>query len=212
MTWSQWIRTVEIEPAVDAGGLVIAGQVEALLRTGCKLVHVHVADELTRSLTQLPVLVPLVHRYEGVVDMHLTAGDPLQLADSAVATGADSITFDADAVPDVAEAIRAIRETGAQVGVAIGPESDPDAVAQAAQEADIVLCSGHDDDLAAIVRRLRLALPSTVAIQVEGPAVEEATTLADLYEAGASVFAMWDAIFGREDLPRAYRRLVQEFA
>jgi pentose-5-phosphate-3-epimerase len=213
MTWSRWIRTVEVEPGVDAGsGAVIGGQIEALLRTGCKLVHVDVGDGLDHSVAQLSILTPLVHRYEGVVDLHLTAGDPLLLFGAAAAVGADSVTFDADAVEDMAAAIQAARDAGLQVGVAVGPGGDPDAVAQEAQEADILLCTGHDEGLAPIVRRLRLALPSTVALQVEGPAVEEASVLPELYEAGARVFVVGELIFSREDLPRAYRRLVQEFA
>ncbi|HEY2637104.1 MAG TPA: hypothetical protein VGI54_06930 [Solirubrobacteraceae bacterium] len=212
MTWASWIRTVEIEPALDLGGdFVVAGNVEALLRTGCKLVHVDAGDGLVGSAGRLSVLAPLVHRYQGVVDLHLTAGDPLPLFRPAAAAGADSVTFDASAVPDLPAAIRGARDAGLQAGVAVGPDGDVDAVAQAAREADLVLCTGHDDPVP-ILRRLRLALPSTVALQVEGPAVEVPGALGDLHEAGARVFVLWDAIFEREDLPRAYRRLVQELA
>jgi Ribulose-phosphate 3 epimerase family len=203
---------VEIEPALEVGGdVVLAGHVEALLRTGCKLLHVDVADALVGAANPLAVLGPLVHRYDGVVDLHLTAGDPLSLLAEAAAAGADSLTFDASGVDDVPAAIEAVRETGLQVGVAIGPDGDAEAVARDAQAADLVLCTGHDDPAPAL-RRLRLALPSGVALQVEGPAVEEPGALTRLHDAGAQVFVLWHSIFGREDLPRAYRRLVKELA
>jgi len=213
MSWSRWIRTVEIAPGLDAaGGDVIGGHVEALLRTGCKIVHVDVGDGLTASLAQLTTLVPLVHRYEGVVDLHLTGGDPLLLFGAVAATGADSVTFGAEAVGDVRAAVEAARDTGLQVGVAVAPDTDYEAAAQEAQQADLVLCDGRSEGLASVVRRLRLALPSTVALEIEDPPVDETGSLRDLYEGGARVFVVREAIFAREDLPRAYRRLVQEFA
>ena len=214
MTWSRWIRTVEVVPGVDPGGThVISGQIEALLRTGCRIVHVDVGDELTASLGDLATLVPLVHRFDGgIVDLHLLAGDPVLLAGAAAAAGADSVTFEAAAVHDVAAAVRAVHDSGLQAGVAVGPADDPDSVAQEAQEADIVLCTGFEDGLTSALRHLRLALPSTVSLQVEGPVVEDAGMLRDLYDAGARVFVVREPIFSREDLPRAYRRLVQDLA
>ena len=214
MTWASWIRTVEIAPGLDAaGGTVICGQIEALLRTGCRIVHVDVGDGLAASVSQLSTLVPLVHRYEGVVDMHLTDGDPLQLFGAAAAVGADSLTFAADAVSDVPAAIAAARETGLQVGVAVGA-GDLESVAQEAQTADLVLCDGAAEGLPASVRRLRLALPSSVSLEIEDPPLHDGgeATLRDLYDGGARVFVVREPIFEREDLPRAYRRLVHEFA
>jgi ribulose-phosphate 3-epimerase len=49
-----------------------------------------------------------------------------------------------------------------------------------------------------------------VHIQVDGgvgPA-----NIRELHEAGATLFVAATSIFGREDLPRAYRRLVQALA
>jgi pentose-5-phosphate-3-epimerase len=214
MTWARWIRTVEIAAGIDPGGVVVLGsQIEALMRTGCRIVHVDVADELNASVAQLSTLAPLVHRFDGgVVDLHLTEGNPLLLFGAAAAAGADSVTFETGAVEDVRAAIQAAHDTGLQAGVALGPADDPEAVAQVAQEADLVLCAGHEDGLVSALRHLRLALPSTVALEVEGPIVEETTTMRDLYEAGARVFVVREPIFSREDLPRAYRRLVQELA
>jgi pentose-5-phosphate-3-epimerase len=205
MVWQRWIRTVEVAPGLDAGGAaVISGQVEALLRTGARIVHVDVGDEFTGSAAALSTLVPLVHRYEGVVDVHLTAGNPLLLFGAAAGAGADSVTFAADAVDDAGAAIQAARDTGVQVGVALAD----DTLAQQVHDADLVLAPCD----AALVRRLRLALPSTCEISVEGPEVDAPGALPPLYEAGARVFVVREAIFSREDLPRAWRRLVQDLA
>jgi ribulose-phosphate 3-epimerase len=49
-----------------------------------------------------------------------------------------------------------------------------------------------------------------VNIQVDGGIDNE--TIVAAHEAGATLLVAGSAIFGREDLPRAYRRLVQALA
>ena len=60
------------------------------------------------------------------------------------------------------------------------------------------------------IRTLRELLPESVPIQVDGGVGPG--NIRDLHEAGATLFVAATAIFGREDLPRAYRRLVQALA
>ena len=60
------------------------------------------------------------------------------------------------------------------------------------------------------LRLLSHALPPAVVIQVGGGISHE--NARELYDAGARVILVGTAIFGREDLPRSYRRLVQALA
>jgi ribulose-phosphate 3-epimerase len=60
------------------------------------------------------------------------------------------------------------------------------------------------------IRRLRELLGEGVPIQVDGGIDQE--NVRAVYEAGATLIVAGTAIFGREDLPRAYRRLVQQLA
>jgi pentose-5-phosphate-3-epimerase len=60
------------------------------------------------------------------------------------------------------------------------------------------------------IRRLRELLGDGVPIQVDGGIDEE--NVRAVHEAGATLFVAGTAIFGHEDLPRAYRRLVQQLA
>jgi pentose-5-phosphate-3-epimerase len=47
MTWRQWIRTVEIVPALgSADPASIELQVDALLRTGCRVFHLRAGEDL----------------------------------------------------------------------------------------------------------------------------------------------------------------------
>jgi ribulose-phosphate 3-epimerase len=53
-------------------------------------------------------------------------------------------------------------------------------------------------------------LPPDVFVQVDGGVGPE--NVRELYRSGASLLVAGTSIFGREDLPRAYRRLVQALA
>jgi ribulose-phosphate 3-epimerase len=135
------------------------------------------------------------------------------------AAGGDSVTFHYEAVEDVAGTIAAAREHGLGVGVAFNPQTEPEDVATVAGGADIVLCmsinpgySGQQFMPEAVERiaRLRAALPEGVHIQVDGGIDND--NIRSVYEAGATLIVAGSAIFSREDLQRAYRRLVQELA
>ena len=57
------------------------------------------------------------------------------------------------------------------------------------------------------IARLRKELPSSLFVQVDGGVMEENVT--DVRKVGADLIVAGSAIFGMEDLPRAYRRLVK---
>ena len=56
----------------------------------------------------------------------------------------------------------------------------------------------------------RTSLPQSTYVQVDGGVGPE--NIRALLDAGATLFVAATAIFGREDLPRAFRRLVQALA
>jgi ribulose-phosphate 3-epimerase len=60
------------------------------------------------------------------------------------------------------------------------------------------------------IRTLRELLPPDMYVQVDGGIGPE--NIRAVHDAGASLFVAGSSIFGREDLPRAYRRLVQELS
>ena len=60
------------------------------------------------------------------------------------------------------------------------------------------------------IARLRAALPPEVHVQVDGGI--DPDNVLSVYKAGADLIVSGSSIFSREDLPRAYRRLVQTLA
>ena len=228
MPWSEWIRTVEVEPSLYAADFAILGeQIEALLRTGCRVFHFDVGDgHFVEPVTIGPIVLqsisPLVHRVAGAaIDVHLMVENPAKYFEPVAAAGGDSVTFhfEAVAVDDVPATVRAAREQELQVGIAFNPQTDPEDVAAVAEGVDVVLCMGINPgysgqefmpETVERVQRLRAALPGAVHVQVDGGVNQE--NVREIYDAGATLLVAGSAIFGREDLPRAYRRLVQALA
>jgi ribulose-phosphate 3-epimerase len=225
MPWKDWIRSIEVEPSLYGADFSRLGsQVEDLLRAECRVFHFDVGDgHFVEPITMGPVVLrsisPLIHRYEGVIDVHLMVENPAKYFEPIAAAGGDSVTFHFEAVDDVPATIKAARAHELEVGVAFNPESEPEDVAAVAGEASLVLCmsihpgySGQPflEETYGRVRRLRLALPPEIHVQVDGGISQEnARRVAD---AGATVLVAASAIFERADLAGAYRRLVDVLA
>jgi ribulose-phosphate 3-epimerase len=225
VAWRDWIRTVEIEPSLYAADFADLGeQIDVLLRTGARIFHFDVGDgHFVEPVTMGPIVLqavaPIVHAMGGAVDCHLMVDNPLRHFPQIARAGGDSATFHYEAVDDVPGTIAAAREHGLQVGVAFNPETEPEDVAAVAGDADLVLCmsihpgySGQEFMPEALDRvgRLRAALPEQVQVQVDGGIDND--NVRSVYDAGARLLVAGNAIFAREDLPRAYRRMVQALA
>jgi ribulose-phosphate 3-epimerase len=223
--WRQWIRTVEIEPSLYAADFAALGeQIEVLLRAGVRIFHFDVGDgHFVPPITMGPIVLqsisPIVHRGGGVLDCHLMVEEPQRHLEAIAAAGGDSVTFHIEAVQDVPAVVRAAREQELQVGLAFKPETSPEAAAQAAAGVDIVLCmsiepgySGQPFMPESIprIRRVRELLPDEIHVQVDGGIGPDNARA--VREAGATLLVAGTSIFGREDLTRAYRRLVEAVA
>jgi ribulose-phosphate 3-epimerase len=214
-----------VEPSLYAADLSRLGeQCEILLRAGTRIFHFDVGDgHFVPPITIGPIVLqsisPLVHRLGGVLDCHLMIEEPQRHFEAVAEAGGDSVTVHYEACPDLPAVARAAREHELEVGLALKPETSPEDAAAAAEPFDLVLCmsiepgySGQPFMPEALprIRRLRELLGDGMPIQVDGGIDEE--NVRAVHEAGATLFVAGTAIFGHEDLPRAYRRLVQQLA
>ena len=225
MAWSEWIRTVEIEPSLYAADFANLGeQIDVLLRTGARVFHFDVGDgHFIEPITVGPIVLqaisPRVHAMGGVLDCHLMVDNPTRHIPQIARAGGNSVTFHYEVVDVVPATIAVAREHGLQVGIAVNPGTEPEDVAKVAGDADIVLCmsiqpgySGQEfmDGALERIARTREALPDTIQVQVDGGVDND--NVRAVYDAGATLIVAGSAIFSREDLPRSYRRLVQALA
>jgi ribulose-phosphate 3-epimerase len=223
--WSEWIRTIEVEPSVYAADFSQLGeQIDVLMRAGARVFHFDVGDgHFVPPVTMGPIVLqwisPIVHRMGGAIDCHLMVESPERHFEAIAAAGGDSVTVHYEACDDLRSVIRQAREHELQIGLAFNPETSPEDAAQAAEGVDLVLCmsihpgySGQELLPGSLerVRAVRELLPDGVHVQVDGGVDFE--NISSVHEAGADLMVAGAAIFSREDLPRAYRRLVQALA
>jgi len=228
MAWKDWVRTAEIEPSIFAADFSCLGeQLENLLRGGVRIFQFDVGDgQFVAPITTGPIVLqsiaPIVHAAGGVVDCHLMIVEPQRHFAAFAEAGGDSVTVHYEVVGDrLRDVVAQAREHGLEVGLAFNPETRVASAATAAMAAgvDLVLCmsinpgySGQKFMPGALdrIRELRELLPAQMPIQVDGGIGPD--NIRQAFDAGANLFVAGSSIFGREDIVRAYRRLVAALA
>jgi ribulose-phosphate 3-epimerase len=219
--WSDWVQRVEIEPSIYAADFSRLGeQLETLMDAGARLFQFDVGDgQFVEPITIGPVVLesisPIVHARGGVLDVHLMIVSPEKHFRAVAEAGGDSVTVHYEVCDDLPGVLAQARDLGLGAGVAFNPETEPEAVVEAAGElVDLVLCmsihpgySGQPfmPESISRVRRLRELLPDGVHIQVDGGVGPD--NVPKLVDAGANLLVAGSSVFGREDIAEAYRRL-----
>jgi ribulose-phosphate 3-epimerase len=218
------MRTVEVEPSLYAADFSRLGrQIVELVDAGVRVFHFDVGDgHFVEPITIGPIVLQSIsgaaHASGAVFDCHLMTETPERHFAAIAAAGGDSVTVHYEACADLGSVAGAARDEGLQFGVAFKPQTDPveAAAAATAAGADIVLCmsiepgySGQEFMPEALGRiaATRGALPAHVPVQVDGGIGPD--TIGPAHEAGASLLVAGSAVFGPEDIARAYRDLVQ---
>ena len=222
MAWRDWVRTAEIEPSLYAADFARLGEeVEYLLRAGARVFHFDVGDgHFVEPVTMGPIVLksiaPMIHRAGGVIDCHLMVDNPEHHFAQIKDAGGDSVTFHVEVSAEPWHTIKRARDLDLGVGVAFNPQTEVEVAVEASLGADLALCmsihpgySGQEflPDSLWRIRRLRKELPSSLFVQVDGGITAE--NAADVRKVGADLIVAGSAIFGMEDLPRAYKRLVK---
>lgn len=227
MGWNEWVRTVEVEPSLYAADFAHLGdQIDVLLRAGVRIFHFDIGDgHFIEPITIGPIVLQSIskqiHDAEAFVDCHLMTEFPERHFAAVAAAGGDSVTVHYEACEDLPAVVRAARANNLQIGLAFKPETSAAYAAHAAlaSRVDIVLCmsiepgySGQEfmPEAYERIRTVRSLLPPDMRVQVDGGIGPD--NIRAVREAGAGLFVAGSSIFGREDLPRAYRRLVQELS
>jgi ribulose-phosphate 3-epimerase len=224
MAWGDWVRTVEVEPSVYAADFANLGeQVQYLLNAGARIFHFDVGDghfvpPVTIGPVVLRSIAPMIHREGGVIDCHLMVDNPAHHFPEIAESGGDSVTFHVEVAEDPSAVLAQAREHGLGAGIAFNPGTEVEVAAEAANAgADLCLCmsivpgySGQEllEDSYTRIERLRSLVDCHV--QVDGGVNQE--NVRAVHDAGADLLVVGSGIFAREDLPRAYRRLVQALA
>lgn len=218
-------RPIEVEPSLYGADMSRLGdEVRVLLDAGARVFHFDTGDgHFVPPITMGPIVLEWisgpVREAGGWMDCHLMVDQPERHFEAFKAAGADSVTFHFEVVSDPRAVADHARSLGLGVGIAFIPGTDPDAVAEAASEADIALCmsimpgySGQKfmPDAIPRIRRLRELIPDSVRIQVDGGI--GVGNIREVREAGATLLVAATSIFGKPDRAAAYRELTEAAA
>jgi ribulose-phosphate 3-epimerase len=211
------IKAKTVQPSILAANYSRLGEeLGRVMDAGARVIHVDVMDgHFVPPITIGPVVVESireqVHDAGGLLDCHLMVANPEDQIQQFVDAGADSITIQAEATPNVHYALRKIHDAGCLAGLAINPGTPVEVVSELADSLDLLLCmtvnpgwggQAFIESSPGKVRRLRGLVGDELPIQVDGGI--SAKTIASVADQGATLFVAGSAIFGASDPAAAY--------
>ena len=201
---------VSIAPSILSADFACLGTDITTVAPEADMLHVDVMDgHFVPNLTIGPPVVRAIRRQTDLyLDCHLMMTNPGEYLEAFKSAGADrcSVHVETDAV---AEAIERMRDLGLDVGLAVNPETPFAAAEPWLDRIDLLLIMtvhpgfGGQVFMSEVVPKVSAARDAieraglAVAIQVDGGI--DASTVATVARAGASVFVAGSAIFGDAD-------------
>ena len=188
-------------------------------RAGADFLHVDIMDgQFVPNITFGPIVVEAIRRMTKLpLDVHLMIVDPLRHLDAFARAGADHLIVHAEAVPDPAEAARAIRARGLRAGVTVKPGTPIEQLVHAVPHLDLALVMTVEpgkggqaflEDSPARIARVRDAIDRgrhDCLLEVDGGISAETAPVAA--RAGADTFVAGHSIFRDADPPAALSRI-----
>jgi ribulose-phosphate 3-epimerase len=212
--------TVRIAPSIlSADFTVLGAQIAAVERGGADLIHVDVMDG--HFVPNLTIGVPVVRSIRKVatipLDVHLMIEEPDRYLDAFVTAGAAMISVHLEVLPHLHRTLQAIKELGARAGVALNPSTPVGMLEEVAGMVDHILVMSvnpgfggqtfipRSESKIQAVRALLNRQGNAAPIEVDGGI--DASNVARIVEAGASILVAGTSIFGTGDPEQATRDL-----
>jgi ribulose-phosphate 3-epimerase len=153
-----------------------------------------------------------------VIDTHLMIEEPGRYAAQFAEAGANMVSVHIEADPHIHRTLTAIRDAGAEAGVAINPATPLSAIDEALEYADFVLVMsvnpgfGGQKFVGPVLNKLR-RLKETItarglATRIEIDGGIDAANIREIVEAGAQIVVAGSAVFGSGDPTRAVKELL----
>src|SRR5262245_47006231 len=194
-------------------------EVAAVTEAGADWIHVDVMDgQFVPPITIGPVVVRAIRAATALpLDVHLMVKEPEPLLQEFRNAGAASMTVHVEACADVAGTLRAVRATGAKVGLSLNPPTPLERVRPFLGLIDVLLVMSVNPgwggqpivpgsiERVAAARKMRTESGEKFLIEVDGGI--KASNAADAVAAGAEVLVAGSAVYGTKDYSGAIRAL-----
>lgn len=187
-------------------------EIRRLEEAGIQGLHLDVMDgQFVPNLTYgMPIVAACRRLTDLPIDVHLMIADPARYVAQFYEAGADILTIHVEAARDPRPVLEEIHHLGAGAGIALNPETPLSDVTPFLELADLVLVmsvqagfGGQKFNEVALekLRQVRELTRPDVLLEVDGGVNEQ--TITRCAAAGAQLFVVGSAIFGRPDYAAA---------
>jgi ribulose-phosphate 3-epimerase len=211
---------VWVAPSILSADFAALGRdIAAVERGGADLIHVDVMDG--HFVPNITIGVPVVRAIKRIatrpLDVHLMIAEPDRYIDDFAAAGANMISVHVEVLPHLHRTIAYIKTLGVKAGAVINPSTPVAALEDIARDLDFVLVMSvnpgfggqsfiaHSLDKVRRLRAMLAAAGSTAQIEIDGGI--DASNVAEVVEAGATILVAGSAIFSAADPESATRSL-----
>jgi ribulose-phosphate 3-epimerase len=213
----------EIAPSIlSADFTKLADEIAAVEAGGAKVLHVDVMDgHFVPNITiGLPVVKSLRKATKLTIDTHLMIEEPSRYAVKFVEAGANMVSVHVEADVHLQRTLVAIREAGAQSGVAINPATPLSSLEEALPYADFVLLMSVNPGFGGQsfiptsidkLRRLkRMIAERGLETRIEIDGGVDANNIAEIVESGADIIVAGSAVYGHGNATEAVKELIEK--